>query len=110
MAYGDIKRLNTATSQLAATVGTLYTAPSAKRTQIGSIILHNTSSTNNRTAEVFDNGTAASNKLLSIVLSANQTYEFSPKVPLVLSGGETLQGNSDAATTVNVRIYGREET
>ena len=110
MAYGDIKRLNSATAQLAATVGTLYTAPSGKRAQIGSIIFHNTSSTNTRTAEIFDNGSAASNKLLSVVLSANETFEFSPKVPIVLEGGQTLQGDSDAATTVNVRIYGREET
>jgi hypothetical protein len=109
MAYGDIKRLNSNTAQLAATVGTLYTAPTGKRVQIGTIILHNTSPSNNRTAELFDNATSASAKFLNITLGANETFEFSPKVPLVLEGSETLQGDSDVASEVNVKIYGRIE-
>ncbi len=110
MAYGDIKRLTTSTSQLPATVGTLYTAPTAKKAQIGSIILHNSNSTFARTAEIFDNGSTASTRLLFLTLGPNETFEFSPKVPLVLDGGETLRGDSNVASEVNVRIYGREET
>ena len=110
MAYGDIKRLNAATSQLAATTGVLYTAPSTKTAQIGTIIFHNTSAFSSRTAEIFDNGSTLSTRLLFITLAPNETYEFSPKVPLVLAGLETLQGNSSVASEVNIKIFGREET
>lgn len=109
MAYGDIKRLNSNTAQLAATVGTLYTAPSGKRVQIGTILLHNTSSSSTRTAELFDNASSTASRILNITLGANETFEFSPKVPIVLEGSETLQGDSDVASQVNVKIYGRVE-
>jgi hypothetical protein len=109
MAYGDIKRLNSATAQLAATTGVLYTAPTAKAAQIGQVILHNVG-TSTRVAELFDNGTGASNKILYVSLGPNETFEFSPKVPIVLAGSETLQGKASVASEVNIRIYGREDT
>jgi hypothetical protein len=109
MAYGDITRLNSATAQLAATTGTLYTAPTGKAAQIGSIIIHNTNATTSRIVELFDNGSAASNKFFHITLGASEMFEFSPKVPLVLQGSETLQGKASAASEVNIRIYGRED-
>lgn len=109
MAYGDIKRLNSATAQLAATTGVLYTAPSTKAAQIGTIILHNTSASSSRTAEIFDNGSTSSTRLLFITLAPNETYEFSPKVPLVLQATETVQGRASVASEVNIKIFGRED-
>jgi len=109
MAYGDIKRLSTQGQQLAATVGTLYTAPTAKRAQIGTIILHNTTSAT-KDVKIYSNGSTDAARLLYITLDSSETYEFSPKVPLVLEGGQTLQGETEAASEINILIYGREET
>lgn len=109
MAYGDIKRLSTQGQQLAATAGVVYTAPTAKRAQIGTIILHNTTSAN-KDIKIYSNGSTAAARLLFITLEGNETYEFSPKVPLVLEGAETLQAEATAATEINILLYGREET
>lgn len=106
--YNDIKRLNAATAQAPSAAGVLYTAPVGKRAQIGAIIFHNTN-TSAEVVTIYDNGTAAANKLLVATLAPNETLEFSPKVPLVLEGGETLQGFSTTAAKTNVKIYGREE-
>ena len=108
MAYGDIKRLTAQGAQLAATVGTVYTAPAAKRAQIGTIILHNTSSST-KTIKIYSNGSSASARFINVALDANETYEFSPKVPLILEGAETLQGEAPAATEINILAYGRVE-
>jgi hypothetical protein len=109
MPYGDIKRLNSATAQLAATTGVLYTAPASKKAQIGTILAQNTGTTP-RVIELFDSGTGNANRLIYAILPGNDTYEFSPKVPLVLEGGETLQGKASAASEVNIKLFGREET
>jgi hypothetical protein len=109
MPYGDIKRLNSATAQLAATTSTLYTAPSGKRTQVASILATSTA-TNFVTLELFDNGSTTANRLLLVCIAANDTYEFAPKIPLVLQGGETIQGKASVASTVNIKLLGREET
>lgn len=106
--FNDIKRLTTATFQLASTAGVIYTAPAGKRAQLGSIIFHNTNTVTENII-LLDNGTAASNRILNINLAANETYEFSPKVPVVLEGAETLQGLTTTASKVNCKVYGREE-
>lgn len=108
MAYGDIKRLTAQGAQIAATVGTVYTAPAAKRAQIGTIILHNSGAAANDVI-IYSNGNTAAAKLLNITLDSNETYEFSPKVPLVLEGAETLRGEATNATEVNILAFGREE-
>lgn len=109
MAYGDIKRLTAQGAQLAATVGTLYTAPAGKKSQIGTIILHNTSAAS-KTVKLYAGGSTATARLLTITLDANETYEFSPKVPVTLEGAETLQGEATVATEINIIVFGREET
>ena len=109
MAYGDITRLNTNTAQLAATTGTLYTAPTAKKAQIGSILLHNTNTFSATTVEIFDNATSTSARILYVTVGPLETYEFSPKVPLALAGAETLEGKATLAAETNIKIYGREE-
>ena len=108
MAYGDIKRLSTQGQQIASTVGTLYTAPTGKRSQIGTILLHNID-TSSVDIEIFINGTADADRVLYITLDSSETYEFSPKVPLVLEGAQTLQGEASVADKANIVIFGREE-
>ena len=106
--YNDIKLLNAATAQVAASAGAVYTAPVGKRAQIGTIILHNTN-TSVEGVSIYDNGSAAANKIIYVALAVNETYEFAPKVPIVLEGGESLQGAATTASKVNIKIYGREE-
>jgi hypothetical protein len=108
MAYGDIKRLNSQSQQLAATVGVIYTAPSGKRAQIATIILHNTTSAA-KTVKLYSGGSTAAARDLSISLDGSETYEFSPKVPIVLDGGQALQGEATAASEINIIVYGRVE-
>jgi hypothetical protein len=108
MTYGDIKRLSTEGQQLTTDTTPIYTAPSGKLAQIGSIIFHN-SDTVAREVNVFSNTNANSGRILSIALPASETYEFSPKIPIVLNGDETLQANSSFNTVVNTFLYGREE-
>ena len=108
MAYGDIKRLTPANTQLDDTSAAIYTAPSATRVQIGTIILHNTGAAANDVI-LYSGGDTAADILLNITLDANETYELSPKVPLVLEGAETLRGEATNATEVNILAFGREE-
>ena len=106
--YNDIKRLSTATQQLASAAAVIYTAPAGKRAQICTILLHNTNTTN-ELVSVFDDGSGVANRLLFALLVPGDTMEFSPKVPIVLEGAETLQAFSTTAAKVNVKIYGREQ-
>lgn len=108
MAYGDIKRLNTEGQQLTTTVSTIYTAPSGKRAQIGTILIHNTDSSA-RDVRVFSNTNANTGRILYISLDGSETYEFSPKVPFTLEANQTLRANSSANSVVNTLIFGREE-
>jgi hypothetical protein len=109
MAYGDIKRLTTQGQQLSTAVSTIYTAPSGKQTQIGTILIHNTDTTA-RNVQFYSNSSANTGRILFIALDASETYEFSPKVPLTLYGSDTLQANASANSVVNTIVYGREET
>lgn len=124
MAYGPIKTLGgtygTGIQVPSATTGSaLYYSPhDGVRTlsaEIATIILHNTNSAA-ETVQVFMGGTGAvPNRILSVTLAANDTFEFSPKVPVVLTGvpgnptGVGIWASSTTASKVNMFIYGREE-
>lgn len=109
MAFGDLKRLTAQGQQLTTDTTTIYTAPATKLTQIGTIILHNSDSVA-RDVRVFSNTNAANGRILFVALPASETYEFSPKIPIVLYGSDTLQANASANSAVNFIAYGREET
>ena len=108
MAYGDIIRLSSEGQQLTTDVTTIYTAPSGKRAQIGTILIHNTD-TSTRDVRVFSNTNANTGRILFIALDASETYEFSPKVPFTLEANQTLRANASANAVVNTLIFGREE-
>ena len=108
MAYGNFKSLATVNFQLPSSVGTIYTAPIGKKAEIGTIIYHNTN-TSAETIKLYARGTTTAHRRDCVVLQANATYEFSPKLPLVLNGGETLSGETTTASKVNVEVIGREE-
>lgn len=109
MAYGDIKQLSTEGQQLTTDVSTIYTAPSGKRSQIGTILIHNTD-TSSHDVRVFSNTNANTGRILYVTLDSSETYEFSPKVPLTLEGSQTLRANASANSVINTLIFGREET
>jgi hypothetical protein len=109
MAYGDIKRLTTQGQQLTTTVSTIYTAPTGKQAQIGTILIHNTD-TSARDVIVFSNTNANTGRILFVTLDSSETYEFSPKVPLTLYGQDTLRANASANAVINTLVFGREET
>jgi hypothetical protein len=106
--YTDIKRLTGATDQLAAAAAPIYTTPAGKTAQIATVLLHNTAATAENVI-LLDSGTADANRILNLSLEPNETYEFSPKVPICLAADGTLQGVTTTASKVNVKVYGREE-
>ena len=108
MSYGNIKQLNSAGAQFAASAAAIYTAPSGKAAEVAALILHNTN-TSSETVKLYFRGTAAANRMFQAGLAANETLEFSPKVPLVLQGGEVLGGETTTVSKVNVIVLGREE-
>lgn len=113
MAYGPIKLLDAFT--LPATNGSaLYQQPSGKMVEIASVIFHNTSNTTSQTVQFWVTESTATGRLLSLTLAANDTFEFSPKVPVVLNwttavGQRGVWATATTATTVNMHLYGREE-
>jgi hypothetical protein len=108
MAYGDIIKLTSQGEQLAGSPAAVYTAPTGVRAQIGTILLHNTSTSSND-VKVYVNGDTDADRILYITLDPSETYEFSPKVPLTLEGDETLEGEAENADEVNIIALGREE-
>ena len=104
--FNDIAELGK--GQVASTIGAIYTTPTGKVAQVKTVILHNT----NTTAEnvrIGKGGTATSDYLLNISLAANETFEFSPAVPLAFVGDEVLYGLTTTASKVNYFVYGQRE-
>jgi hypothetical protein len=117
MAYGPLKNLvgaatdSSAATALATTATTVYTAPASKSVEIASVILHNTG-TSSQTVTLFVGGTGATSQMLKLTLAANDTFEFAPKVPIVIQPNATpqvLAGSTTTGSTVNIWLYGREE-
>jgi hypothetical protein len=108
MAYGVMKSLIAFGTQIASTTGVIYTAPTGKYAEFN-LIIHNTNSTSEN-VEIYLNGTADANRIIDITLTANETFEFAPKLPLVLAGSQTLQAKTTTASKVNIFVIGREET
>lgn len=108
MATEHIK-LNTV-GQLATTNGTaLYTVPSSKKGMVKTIVLHNTASVS-KTAEIFFDGTADSDRILNVELGAGETFEYSVGHMLPLAVGDTINGREAATgSVVNCFIFGAQE-
>lgn len=104
--YSNIKLLSSGVA--GSTTATAYTSPITKQSQIGSLIFHNSSSAITQ-LEVFVYGTATGNKILNVLLSESETYEFSPKVPITLESEETFSIKAGAEAAINYFIYGRTE-
>lgn len=90
----------------------IYTSPANKDVELASIVLHNTH-TAAVTVQVFVGGNSLlGNRVLSVTLAANDSFEFSPKIPLVLpgvTGGQGVWAIATTASKVNMWLIGREE-
>jgi hypothetical protein len=104
--FTNIKLL--AKDRLPIVAAALYTAPTGKEAQIGSIFLHNSGVTS-QAVSLFLYGVTSADRLINIDLAANETYEFSPKVPFTLSGDEIVGGATTTAEQVNIFLFGRTE-
>lgn len=114
MAYGNLKNLVAAGTQIATSTSTeLYAAPTSKAAEVCMIIVHNTN-ISAETVRIFLGGTTDAHRIFSELVAAGGTLEFSPKVPLVIAADGTPTGKGIFATTttaskVNLRVIGREE-
>ena len=106
--FNDLARLTAAGAQLGNAAAAVFTSPAGKKSQVGTIILHNTN-TSVETVQLFDNGSTAAYRFLSISLAPGETFEWSPKTPLCLAGSEAIQGLSTTASKVNITLEGRSE-
>lgn len=90
----------------------IYTSPANKAVELGSVILHNTQSTA-VTVQVFVGGNSVlGNRVLSVTLAASETFEFTPKIPMVLPAASTGQGVwaiASVGNSVSMWLTGREE-
>jgi hypothetical protein len=97
-----------AQGQLAATVGTIYTAPVGKTAYLKSVYLHNTGSTD-QTIKIYINGATTADKILEGIVSGKDLFEWDIAYNITLTTGQTLQAESTSATTVNYFVYGGTE-
>lgn len=117
MGYGSLKNLvgaatnSSGGSVLATTATAVYSAPVSKSVEVATIILHNRTSVAQSVA-LFVGGTGANAQILKVALAANDTFEFAPKVPLVIQANASPQAvaaSTTSASAVNIWLYGREE-
>lgn len=101
-------------TQLAAAASTLYTAPTATKTQIQSMTLTNTTG-GAVTATVYlvsSGGTAtASNTILSAKsIAAGESYKVIEAIGQVLEAGGTIQALASSATSISMVASGIEQS
>lgn len=106
MATQTYKRL--AKGQLAATAGTLYTAPGSTTTYVKGIVLFNTGNSS-ETVKIYEAGTGTSDQIVERILASKETIEWQPPYPLIVSAAGTISGLATDAATVNYWLYGMEE-
>lgn len=122
MAYGNIKQLASQTLHLTESI--VYSAPTSKSVEIGSIWIHNPTSLNQTvamwfpfTATIPTGSFSASLSLqrLNELISSSVSLEIAPKIPWVLNSSGTnyvdkITMKASQTGSINVIIYGREET
>ena len=97
-----------AQGQMGTSSGTLYTVPSSTTAIIKYISLTNNTGTA-RTAQLFHDGTAATNSILPAVsIVAGGWAEFEGTI--IMEAADTLAGDAEAATAISYTVYGLEIT
>ena len=101
------------TNQAENTITTQYTAGTGTRTIVDKFVAHNTNAgAQTLTVYLVASGGTASGEEVMIAksLSAGETYTFPELVGHVLNAGGFIATNASAATSINIRISGREIT
>lgn len=102
---------------IATTAGSIYANPASTKTYIKTIIIHNTNTTA-ETVQVFNVpdssgslGTAVTtNRFINVSLAANDTLEFSPDYPIVLTDtNDSIQASTTTASKVTVMLHGDKD-
>jgi hypothetical protein len=101
--YEDYKRLTLTTSTLPTAQTVLYTAPANSSVIIKHILVNNNNTTINRNASLW-HGTAR--VLPTATIDAGGWGEFEGTI--ILNAGETLSGQVDAGTDVQIVVYALE--
>jgi hypothetical protein len=121
MAYGDIKQLASITLHTSQSI--VYSAPTSKSVEIGTIWVHNNTLLPQGINAFFPftgsqaTGSATASAELrrfSETISGSTTLEVSPKVPFVINSSGTnfadkIVMSSSQTASINVIIYGREQ-
>jgi len=102
------------TAQLTATTATYYTTGANTNTIVDSAIASNGTGTN-RTITVYlvpSGGTADGTNVVipALTVPANGDITLNRLILQAIPAGATLQAKSDAASAVNLRVSGREQT
>jgi hypothetical protein len=98
-------------SQLTASSAIYYTVPSATTTIVKQIILANTTaSAKTVTVRLYTSGTENNtfDILSAVSIAANETIAFS--CSMVMAATETVKAFCSSSTSVNIAIFGIEET
>lgn len=107
MAYGNIKTL--ARGQAHATSSAVYTGPTqGKSTEVAMIWLHNTNVAAMQ-VRLYHQENVTSSLFFNESLASNETFEVSPKLPIVINGTGSLFIVAASSASVNYIITGREE-
>jgi hypothetical protein len=98
-----------ADGQLAASKGTIYTAPTGKQVIVKTIVLVNASAAA-RTVNLYVKPGSTSRRIIpkDMTLAAGNSLEFDNE--LTISDGDLIEGDADAATSVDYSIHGVEKT
>jgi len=97
-----------AKGQVAATPGTIYTAPAATTGFIKAVYFHNTSSSD-ETVKVYYDGTSAADRIFEGIISGKDTLEWDVAYSIILPTGDTLQAETTTGTTLNYIVFGAED-
>lgn len=96
-----------AQTALSTSVVARYTVPTATKAYVSEIFLANSGSSE-RTVSIYAHGTAATNLLMTIIVSANGGVIIEDK-KIVLAASEVLAAKQDAGTDITFTVYGIEE-
>jgi hypothetical protein len=92
---------------------TQYTAGTGTRTIIDKFVAYNANAASQTlTVYITASGGTASGEEIQIVkaLASGETYSFPELVGQILNAGDFISTNASAATSINIRISGREIT
>lgn len=106
MAYGNMTILGA--GAMHHTASAVYTGTAGKLTEIGMIWLHN-GNTTNLSASMYWPNSSSIDKRFNELLASGETYEVSPKLPIIINGAGSLVLMAQQSASINYYLVGRVE-